>query len=127
MDFQKILLVAGGGALGAVLRFIIAQLMKNNISYEFPWHTFLVNISGCLLIGFAWGYLSSSQAPEWISFLLVTGILGGYTTFSSFGIEFVIMLNNGKIAEAFLYVGATNMIGLLLTFVGYKSTFRSAT
>lgn len=110
-----------GGALGALFRYALSLFIKSSYTYDFPWHTLLTNLSGCLCIGIVWGYSQVYHTPDWVSVFLITGILGGYTTFSSFALEFVQLTEQSKIAAAFLYVSISNIAGLLLTYSGYKT------
>ncbi|HVF81075.1 MAG TPA: fluoride efflux transporter CrcB [Flavisolibacter sp.] len=110
----QIAAVALGGAAGSVLRFIIQKAFNAT----FPFGTFLVNISGCLLIGVLWTVLK--QGDEQKKLLLMTGFCGGFTTFSAFTLEGVQLLNSGRWAIFFLYTIASVACGLLATFLGYK-------
>jgi CrcB protein len=124
---SKILFVALGGAIGTALRFLIGEFVKNEYPSVFPWNTLLVNLSGCLLIGFVWGYISINTQFEWLSVFLIFGILGGYTTFSSFALEGIQMLIQKSYLPFFLYLITTNIIGILLTFIGYRLSSMLAT
>ncbi|MGQ0636218.1 MAG: fluoride efflux transporter CrcB [Planctomycetaceae bacterium] len=85
---HKIVLIALGGALGSVLRYVVQGSVQRWSGGLFPWGTLAVNVSGCLLMGFLWGMLSGPvlMRDEYRLGILV-GILGGYTTFSAFGLE----------------------------------------
>jgi CrcB protein len=85
----------------------------------FPLGTFLVNISGCLLIGLLYGMASKFGwfTMEW-RLLLITGICGGYTTFSSYSYEGISLLRQGNYLYFGLYVGGSVVLGLLATFLG---------
>ena len=95
----KILIVGIGGFIGSVFRYLLGSWVSRLLSDpEFPYGTFAANILGCLIIGFLGGIFSLRQGftPETRLFLFV-GILGGFTTFSSFGYETFLLLNNGKL------------------------------
>ncbi|MEN9512116.1 MAG: fluoride efflux transporter CrcB [Bacteroidota bacterium] len=108
--------VAIGGAVGSVLRFLMARLLPLSAS-GFPTATLLVNLSGCLLIGM----LAVVLPQGWPRLLLVTGVLGGFTTYSGFGLETQQLLAQGRTSTAFLYLGATWIGGLICTAAGWKA------
>lgn len=108
------LLVAAGGALGATARYVVADLVHRVASPFFPWGTFLVNITGCFLFGLiagageAWGVVG----PLTRTFMLV-GVLGGYTTFSSFAFETVQLMRAGQMSSAIGNIVGQVTLGLL--------------
>ena len=118
---QVVVAVALGGAVGSVLRFLISKSVQSKAGIEFPVGTLLVNIVGAFLIGLAFSYLVErlSLSPE-ARALLITGFLGGLTTFSTFSYEGVNLLMDGEVLKFFLYVGGTNVIGLSMTLLGYN-------
>ena len=127
--FLNLVLVAAGGAMGAVLRFSIAGLVERLSSpdvYRFPFGTLSVNLIGCLLIGIGATYMMGPQAVlrEPYRFLLLVGLLGGFTTFSTFGLESIELLYQKKWAWLFVYVLASNIGGLLLVWLGWSVTTR---
>lgn len=117
----KSIWVALGGALGAAARYLVAGWVQRAGWVEglrggaalFPWGTFVVNVSGCTAIGLLAGLLEerSVAAPELRLFLLV-GVLGGYTTFSSFGLETQRLLAEGSVAVALANVVGSVVVGL---------------
>lgn len=114
---RQLLFVALGGAAGSVLRFL-CQRALNHVS--FPYGTFTVNIAGCLLIGMFFGLLQKSQLAPTTYLLLVTGFCGGFTTFSAFSQESLLLLMEQRWASFVFYVVASVAAGLLATFAGYK-------
>lgn len=115
---QKILLVAIGGAIGSIARFKLSELMVNQAIYwKFPLGTFTVNILGCLVIGALAGLADQCElfSPDWKLFLF-TGLLGGFTTFSAFGLETMMLLRNGDMMTALLYVLLSVIIGIALMY-----------
>lgn len=115
-----ILQVIIGGALGALSRFGVAQLLPHSGGIRFPWSTFAANLAGCLLIGIVMGLVVNNQIGRQYIPLIVIGFLGGFTTFSSFGWETIQLFQNKQLLLAVYYVLGTNIVGLLLVFTGYK-------
>jgi len=115
--------IAVGGACGALLRHGLGALVHRNFAPTgtFPWGTLAVNVVGCLAIGALAGLdLRGLPLPYGARLLLVVGLLGGFTTFSSFGIETFRMLHAGEFAPALLYVGLTNLAGLGAVALGFR-------
>ncbi len=116
---RNMLLVAVGGGCGAGLRFLCASICLHYWSADkLPLATMFVNISGSFLIGLLSVFLIADNAPSGLALLLITGVLGGYTTFSTFSIETVHMLRNGEVQLAFLYAFGSLAIGILAAFAG---------
>ena len=115
------LLIAAGGALGSVMRHWLSATVAARLDGPFPWGTLLVNVSGCLLIGFlaslsgpGWKQLTS---PEGRAFFMI-GLCGGYTTFSAFSLQTLNLLRAGDWPRASGYVVASFGICLSATFLG---------
>ena len=115
--FNNILLVGLGGGAGSILRY----LCQRSLNAVYPWGTFVVNILGCLLIGLLWG-LFTKHIDEPKRLLLVTGLCGGFTTFSSFTYEGVQMMMDNRWLAFILYTTLSVLLGLLATFLGFKMT-----
>lgn len=111
-----------GGALGALSLYGIGQLLPASNGNTFPVGTFCVNLIGCILIGGAMGAVLNNPAMRQYWPLLVIGFLGGFTTFSSFGLETLQLIQNKQWQLAVYYVLGTNIAGLLLVYLGYKLT-----
>ncbi len=120
---MKIILAIGAGSfLGGVSRYLISQFVQAKFLSTFPFGTFVVNITGCLLIGLVFGLSERGNiSPEWRLFL-ATGFLGGFTTFSAFSNETIAMLRDGQLLSAATYVGASVLVGLVATFIGFSIT-----
>ena len=116
---KPVLFVALGGAIGSVCRYLAQVGVNKIISLAFPTDTFLVNITGCFIIGILYGLATKQPwfTVEWRLFL-ITGICGGYTTFSSFSYESVSLMSNGNYLYFALYVGLSVILGLLATWGG---------
>lgn len=115
----NVVLVAAGGAIGSVLRFMLSGWTYRHLGAAFPWGTLLVNVIGCFAIGFLWGVTQRLSLRPSASVFLFGGILGAFTTFATFGLETFTLVRSGEIARAAANVGASNVVGLLLVLAGY--------
>jgi CrcB protein len=112
------LLAALGGAMGALARWGIAEALPGSAA-GWPWATLLVNLTGCFLLGVLLAVLSSrSPEPAWAKPFLGVGVLGGYTTFSAFGVEVVRLAENGAFALAGGYLLLSVVGGVLAVGAG---------
>ncbi len=98
--------VGVGCAIGAVLRFEISRRIVERAGDTFPWATLVVNLTGCALAGVLLVALHAFASPTWIAFL-GAGMLGGYTTVSSFSLETMLLFRRGHAAGALAYVAAS--------------------
>lgn len=115
----NMLAVALGAAVGANLRYGITLWATQRFGPLFPYGTLLINLLGCLAIGVLLTLAASRVAmSEPVRLLLVTGLLGGFTTFSSFGYETYVMIQEGRWQAAALYVVVSVLLGLLAVFIG---------
>lgn len=111
--------VAVGGAIGATLRFIISGAAYNRFGAAFPIGTLLVNVVGCLLIGFLAQLFEEIIIPPNMRLLILTGTLGAFTTFSTYGLETVKLWQDGELRFALLNFVANNVIGILFVIIGF--------
>jgi len=113
--------VGNGGSLGAVVRYGVGGLVQGKASAAFPIGTLTVNLIGCLLIGAIVGLVDARQlfSPEFRTFALI-GLLGAFTTYSTFGNETFAMLRDAEYFRAGLYVGLHVFVGLALVWAGYS-------
>lgn len=113
------LIIALGGGLGSTLRYFTSIFVSKYWSSNFPLATFIVNSIGCLLIGFIIGLLEKNQLSDSrLKWFLVTGICGGLTTFSAFGMENYNLFQNNNSLLAFVYIAMSIVIGLLAIWFG---------
>ncbi|NTV62322.1 MAG: fluoride efflux transporter CrcB [Oscillochloris sp.] len=111
--------VAVGAAIGANLRYGISLWAARRLGTAFPYGTLLINVLGCLVIGALLTLAATRfQLSEPLRLFLVTGLLGGFTTFSSFGYESYTLIIGGNWLLALLYVAASVIVGLLGVFLG---------
>ena len=116
---KTLLLIGTGGFLGSISRFLASRFIQENLPAAFPLGTFLVNITGCFLIGLIYGFSerSSLLTSGWKMFLAV-GFCGGFTTFSTFANENLALLRDGEFFYFLLYTGLSIFLGITATFVG---------
>ena len=113
-----ILLVAAGGALGAVARFVVSNLFARHMGVTWPWGTLFINLSGCLLISLFLGAGTTHLAQTNLRFLLPVGFVGAYTTFSSYEYEIWRLFETGRPGPAMAYVVASNVLGFVAVAAG---------
>lgn len=117
--FQNCLYVMAGGAIGALLRYCVAQLCANVRVLTLPIGTFIVNLLGCLLLGLLTGLAEShSNAPRPLMLMLTVGVCGAFTTFSTFSSETIKAAEAGMAWQAALYVATSLAFGFLLFWWG---------
>ncbi len=120
------LLAALGGALGALARWGVAEALPRQDG-GWPWATLLVNLTGCLLIGVLTGVLANrSPEPAWVRPFLGVGVLGGYTTYSAFAVEVVVLADAGALPAALGYVLASVLGGVLAVAAGVRAVRRGS-
>ena len=116
---KTILAVGTGSFLGGAARYLVSLAMKGLIK-GFPWATLAVNLVGCFLIGLLWGIFSKngSEGSNWALFLMV-GLCGGFTTFSTFSKEALVMLQGGNVWGSAGYVAISVVAGIALVTAGF--------
>lgn len=116
---MHVLLVAIGGAVGSVCRYLAGVVALRLFGPAFPWGTLIVNLTGSFAIGVLTELLARRfNAPMELRVLLVTGFLGGFTTFSSFSLDTIVLYERGAFALAAAYVMASVVLSLGATFAG---------
>jgi len=124
---KSILLVAAGGAMGTVLRYLFSVLLKDYTQINFPINTFLVNAIGCFAIGLCYALfmnastsLSNTNNFDSLKLLLIVGILGGFTTYSAFAFETVLMIKQQLFKQAFTYILFSNITCIAFAYLGFS-------
>jgi fluoride exporter len=113
------LLVFIGGGLGSSLRHLVNVVCSRFLGTSFPYHTFIINITGSTVMGLIAGYLAfkGDASQHWRLFLM-TGILGGYTTFSAFSLDAALLYERGEIGLSLFYVLGSVVLSILGLFAG---------
>ena len=116
-----VLMVGAGGLLGAVLRYLISTWVQGAAGSGFPYGTLAVNAAGCLVIGLVAGYAEARQPlSSHAQAFLVVGVLGGFTTFSAFGIDTVRLLRDGAYLAGAANVVLQVAVGLVAVVIGLR-------
>lgn len=118
---QKALLIGLAGLIGTIARYAIAELAVKRFGTDFPVGTLIVNVVGCFLAGVLF-YLMRDRLPvseTWQAVILI-GFLGGFTTFSSFGLQTFALVRDGAVGLAVINIAASNILGFLMVWVGYS-------
>lgn len=116
---KNVLYVALGGAAGTALRYLVSLAIQTKAGDYFPWGTFTVNVLGCLLIGVLWKFFQTDIMNETTYLLVVIGVLGGFTTFSTFGLDGLKLIQQQEIMKAGVYILGTNLAGIGAVFAGF--------
>jgi fluoride exporter len=116
---QKYVLIAIGGALGSLARYLVGLTVMNRMGTRFPYGTFVINLTACMIIGFSLTWLDrrTGMNPAW-RFLIPVGFVGAYSTFSTFEWEIFAKLQTGAFVIAALYVSLSVLFGLLAVWLG---------
>ena len=122
LPVQAYLLVAVGSGVGGAMRLLVSTLVGRTAGANFPWGTLVVNVVGCLLVGVL-GAMFEPASPlhvrQELRALLVVGLLGGFTTFSAFSLETLLLVQRGAVAAAIGYVVASVVLCLLVAALAY--------
>ncbi len=118
---QKIILIGLAGLIGTLCRYWLSGLVARQFGETFPWGTLVVNVLGCFLAGSLFYLMEERfQVSPTLRTIIFIGLLGGFTTFSSFGLQTFTLLREGEFALATLNVTLSNVLGLLMLWAGYS-------
>ncbi|MEP0007228.1 MAG: fluoride efflux transporter CrcB [Balneola sp.] len=122
IDLLKICMVGAGGFLGASSRYIISEIVQSRFpTSEFPYGTYFVNMIGCLLIGFLLALFAvKNWGNEELRLFIFVGILGGFTTFSTFANDSFLLFKEGEALLGLANAGGQILLGLLFVWFGYS-------
>jgi CrcB protein len=113
------LVVFIGGGLGSSLRHAVNLVCTRSFGTAFPYHTFIINITGSIIMGLIAGFLAfKGEASQHWRLFLMTGMLGGYTTFSAFSLDTALLYERGEIALALFYVLGSVIFSIAGLFAG---------
>ena len=115
---MNFLLVMAGGAVGSAARYGVGKLTLASLGPDYPWGTLAVNLIGGFLMGLLAGILARTGGSEHTRLLLGVGVLGGFTTFSSFSLDTVLMIERGQFGMAMAYVLVSAIGSILALFAG---------
>jgi CrcB protein len=114
----KLLSIAAGGAIGAVLRYGVAGVVQNSMVSMYPWGTLAVNLIGSFLAGLLWALAAHTYLPPQLKTFMFIGILGGFTTFSTYMLETFHLMREGEYYLALGNILLSNLLGIVLVFSG---------
>lgn len=116
---MKLILITGiGSFLGGISRYLLTNLVQEKTTTAFPYATLVINLAGCFLIGCLYGLAEKWELNlEWRLFM-ITGLLGGFTTFSAFSVETIHLYKTGHLIPALIYIFSSLFLGLGLTLLG---------
>lgn len=116
---HKYFIIALGGGLGSVARYLVGTVVADRLGTKVPYGTFVINMSACIVIGFSIAFLGkrTDLSPDW-RYLIPIGFVGAYSTFSTFEWEAFTNLQNGAFFTASLYVVSSIVLGLVAVWLG---------
>ncbi len=117
---MTVLFVALGGALGATLRYFAVHLATRTLGPAFPYGTLSVNVIGSLMMGIAaaWFLMRGQGGPSSTALFIMTGVLGGFTTFSAFSLDALLLMEQGRMPAAAAYIGLSVALSVGALFAG---------
>ena len=118
MKWIACIYVMAGGAIGSLCRYLMVMAMQRPYT-PFPWGTLCVNLIGSFVVGLVWGVLQMYESNHPARLFIMVGLLGGFTTFSAFSLETLLLFKAGAIRNALLYVFSSNLGGFALAYTGY--------
>lgn len=119
-SFHHFAILASGGAIGTSLRYLIFVLIEKKTGHGFPWATLIVNLAGSFAIGFFWALFEKTAVSPATRMFIFIGILGSFTTFSTFAFDNMNLFNQQGILPMLINMLVNNMGGILLCVIGYQ-------
>ena len=116
---MKLVYIASGGAIGAVVRYGISGWVQNMTPGSFPWGTLCVNTVGSLVIGLFWGFSELTSISPAVRLFFTIGFLGSFTTFSTFSLETFGLLRDRETMLGLMNIGLNNLLAIVFVFAGY--------
>ena len=116
---RALIAVALGGAIGSVLRYAVGAVLLRPGRGGLPWGTLVVNVTGSLALGFLARYFGPPHGSETLFLALTVGLCGGYTTFSTFTLDMLTMVERGEAGRAMLYAGVSVLLAYAALALGY--------
>ena len=113
-----ILSIALGGAIGALLRYWSSGMVYKYVTSIFPWGTLAVNLLGAFILGFLWNIFNYYVIPAHFKIFITIGVLGAFTTFSTYALETINLFRDGELLFGLLNIALNNVLGLILVFAG---------
>lgn len=115
---MNVLLVALGGAIGSAARYLVGAFVANRFGPDFPWGTFIVNVSGSFFIGVILSLVGGGQLPAGARLFLAVGVMGGYTTFSTYSNETLQLVQGGEVGAAMFNALGQVVAGFIGVYLG---------
>ena len=115
----RLLSIAFGGAIGAIMRYAVSGFTHRYLNGNFPWGTLSVNLLGALFIGFLWGVSEAIIIPPSMRLFMFVGMLGSFTTFSTYSLETLNLLRDGEVKLALVNIMISNVMSILLVLCGF--------
>ncbi len=114
-----IMLIGAGGFLGSIARFLVSRYIQESLTLNFPIGTLLVNICGSLILGIIYGFMERGEIfSQDLRVFLTIGFCGGFTTFSTFAYENVVLLRDGNFLQSALYASLSVFAGIIALYIG---------
>jgi fluoride exporter len=115
----RFFIIALGGAIGTVSRYLVSELDHKYSQGPLPFNTLLINVSGSLLLGFLWGLFERYAVSPNIRLFVFIGLIGGYTTFSTFSLETFTLMRDGEYGIALANISLSIILSVAVVFAGY--------